>query len=254
MTDNLRNDSLVWSGFLRAIETSPVEVGSVLGASGLEHPLLAVGADTARKRMVVVSGAADAREAALVLADLQASFKSVQILMVRSVDGETDPIDGDADQMLGLCFVPGPGTSPDAHIFGNNPRDARIALAQQNILQYFFPAPDHLALALIERWRFATIPQAMDQLVRAPDLGHPFGPPEIVEEYGTFTEMIVDLQERGLLEVSAHGLEITEAGRALREQLRDRPREALADKLLNRLSASLAFKPIWLPAIRGQNN
>jgi hypothetical protein len=253
MTDNLRTDNLAWSGFLRAIETSPVDVRSILGASGLEHPLLAVGADTARKRMVVVSGAGDAREAALVLADLQASFKSVQILMVRSTNADAISTNGDADQMLGLCFLR-QGDGPEAEIFGDAAGDARIVLAQQNILQYFFPAPDHLALALIERWCFATIPQAIDQLVRAPDLGHPFGPPEIVEEYETFTEMIVDLHGRGLVEVNAQGLEVTEAGRALRAEIRNRPREALADKLLNRLSASLAFKPIWLPAIRGQNN
>src|SRR5262245_44378692 len=71
---------------LRASETEPIDVQAILGASGIEHPIVAAGIDPARKRMVVVSETPDPKAAALMLADLQVSFKAVQIVLARVAD------------------------------------------------------------------------------------------------------------------------------------------------------------------------
>lgn len=229
---------------LRAVETEPVDADSILGASGLEHSLQAIGVDPGRKRMVVISGSDDARTAALSLADLQNSFKAVQIVMARVVPKRTPQPAGTADAALGLGWIASEEVSDGGPL--------EPALREQGVLQYFLPAPDHLALALIDRWQFATIPQVVDQLVRAPDAGHPFGPPELVKEYESFTDLIQELQRMGLVETAAGQLRLTETGKAVRNTVQAQPREALATKLLNRLRSSLGFQPIWLPVIRGQ--
>jgi hypothetical protein len=46
-------------GILRAAETTPVEASEIRGASGLAHPVIAVGTDDIRRRLIVISGEAD---------------------------------------------------------------------------------------------------------------------------------------------------------------------------------------------------
>lgn len=258
-------DELFWQGLLRAVEAEPIEVRSILGGSGLRHSAIAAGIDPTRRRIVLVSGEADPNQAALALADLQATFRAIQILLIRSPPAELHGVSSEpevlghhsltsekSDADLGLCGIRSEDFSVsqiDDLRSGDLTRAQRV-LSETGHLQYFFPPPDHLALGLIERDSFTTIPQVIDQLVRAPDLGHPFGPPEIVDDFGTFTELVQDLQELGLVSIGSKELKITEAGRALRSTIRDQPREALVDKLLNRLYASREFKPIWLPVIR----
>ena len=237
---------------LHVAETEPVAVESILGASGIEHPVVAVGVDPDRKRMLVVTEA-EPKAAALMLTDLQASFRAVQIVMVRIADEARPTPGGLTDISLGLGWV-------DRRFFALDPvakvapDDDGSAFTADGVRQYFFPAPDHLALALIDRWRFANIPQVVDQMVRAPDLGHPFGPPELVKEYDSFTDLIQELQRMELVAMIEGYLTITESGRALRGAVQAQPREALASKLLNRMRASLGFQPIWLPVIRGHAN
>lgn len=260
-------DDLFWHGLLRAVEAEPVKVDSILGGSGLRHSVIAVGIDPSRRRMVLVSNQAEAYAGALMLADLQATLRAIQILLIRSPPalndgsslhadnvfrGSRSPASDKTDAELGLCGIR-TGDLSASHI--QTVRAGELAASQSVLrelghLQYFFPPPDHLALALIERESFATIPQVIDQLVRAPDLGHPFGPTEIVAEYGTFTELIQDLQKLGLVSIGTNELKITEAGREMRSAIRHMPREALVDKLLNRLYAAREFKPLWLPVIR----
>ncbi|MEO6392097.1 MAG: hypothetical protein ABIP75_09620 [Pyrinomonadaceae bacterium] len=265
MSDPSVIDELFWHGLLRAVEAEPVGFNSILGGSGLRHTVVAAGIDPSRRRMVLVSGEADPNQAALALADLQATFRAIQILLIRlepavSPGDSTNQVDrgshtltaGKTDAGRGLCVIR-TGDLSDTQIddlrAGDQTRAQRV-LSETGHLQYFFPPPDQLALALIERATFATIPQVIDQLVRAPDLGHPFSAPEIVDDFGTFTELIQDLQQLGLVSIGTNELTITEAGRASRLTIRDQPREALVDKLINRLYASREFKPIWLPVIR----
>lgn len=85
----LGNDSAdyqeFWRNLLIAIGTEPREVKSLRGASGMSHDVVAVGIDDATRRLVAISGAGDARSAALAQADLQAGFGSVRVLLARPV-------------------------------------------------------------------------------------------------------------------------------------------------------------------------
>jgi hypothetical protein len=250
MNNALISERRVLELVLRTAETDPVAVETILAASGIDHPVVMAGVDPGRKRMVVVTDLAEPTAAALMLADLQVSFKAVQLVLVRITNGSDTAREGLTDISLGLGWI-------DRESFAtvSNPELASgndaSALTTDGLRQYFFPAPDHLALALIDRWRFATIPQVVDQMVRAPDVGHPFGPPELVNEYDSFTDLIQELQRMGLVATVDGHLEIIESGRAVRAVVQKQPREALASKLLNRMKASLGFQPIWLPVIRG---
>jgi hypothetical protein len=250
MNNVLISDRRVLEFVLRAAETDPVVVEAMLAASGIDHPIVMAGVDPGRKRMVVITDLADPAAAALMLSDLQVSFKAVQLVVVRITSGSDMATDGLTDISLGLGWVHRElfATVSDPKFASDNDTSA---LATDGLRQYFFPAPDHLALALIDRWRFATIPQVVDQMVRAPDVGHPFGPPELVGDYESFTDLIQELQQIGLVATIDGHLEITESGRAVRAVVQMQPREALASKLLNRMKASLGFQPIWLPVIRG---
>lgn len=241
MSDVRTIETPILQALIRAAETEPVTVQSLLGASGIEHAILGAGVDPGRKRMVVVCDAAEPKAAAFMLADLQISFKAVQIVMVRIADDAIPVTDELSDMALGLGWIrPGP-LDPAS----------RTGVATTELSRYFFPAPDHLALALIDRWSFATIPQVVDQMVRASDLGHPFGPPELLNDYDSFTNLIQELQQMGLVTTANGQLTITESGHAVRATDQSQPREAVASKLLNRMKASLGFQPIWLPVIRG---
>ncbi|HUK99097.1 MAG TPA: hypothetical protein VLV46_15700 [Gaiellaceae bacterium] len=75
----------IWKPLLRAVETEPQDVTSVRGASGLDHPVAAVGVDERRKRLVVVSSEPDARSAALAQADIQTALPNVHVVLARPV-------------------------------------------------------------------------------------------------------------------------------------------------------------------------
>jgi hypothetical protein len=117
----------------------------------------------------------------------------------------------------------------------------------RQLLQYFFPAPDQFALALVESRRVRLLHQLIDQLVRTPDFGHPFGPTELIPALYSFTEMVRELQNLGLIAEREGGLEITEKGLSVRTTVRDKPREALVFKTLNRISSELYLKSLLHP-------
>ena len=74
-----------WRNILRAVEADPRDVTSIRGASGLEHALLAVGVDSTRRRLVVVSDDADAQSAAVAQADIQAAHPDVRVVLARPI-------------------------------------------------------------------------------------------------------------------------------------------------------------------------
>lgn len=164
-----------------------------------------------------------------------------------------DPME--QDRALGLCAVPlDDFTLDDLDLFqsGTNLEAIQQVLRQRDILQYFYPPPDQLALGLVERGEFASIHQLVDQLVRIPDSGHPFGPSELIPPQGSFTEMIEMLRDHKLIAQDKDRLEITAEGLLIRSHIRERPREGLLSKILNRTSATLSFKSSWLQVMRFQ--
>ncbi len=54
------------------------------------------------------------------------------------------------------------------------------------------------------------LPQLIDQLVRMPDLGHPFGPAELIPTLYSFTQMIKELQNLGLVKEGELGLDLVD--------------------------------------------
>lgn len=310
---------------MRAIEAKPVEAHDLRGASGVRHPLLAVGTDEERRRLVVVSMEHDARSAALAQADLQMAFPGVQVIVARPVlvgvssilipeaingaekdvikerlsehlektkergrailpkdsaahdwmsmhfanltrlvllatleeeldeefkldlktAAEEDPIAQDRE--LGVCGVPIYGFSAEEF---NELREAdevdsvRKVLRQNNILQYFFPPPGQLMLGLVGRGCARNRSHLLKAIKLAPEIGHPFGQPEIVE--GRSLEEVVDnLMDRGLAVEGEVTMQMGPEGQSLRKTVRFKPREGFLSKLINRFSVNLNLKDLF---------
>jgi hypothetical protein len=333
--------SLFWNNIIRAAEAEPREANSLRGASGFPHPVVALGVDESRRRVVIVSGEGDARSAALAQGDIQAVMPSAKLIMVRPVavnlgfaskilrevigrvqlhqsdldwigqhpnevreglntfsktltvgikdifipfsavplnliglikeviqqlsfietyptqmakaEEDTqakagffvidfgrlsilDPIE--ADRIMGVCSIPLYKLLEDEIERLKNhscAEEAREILRRHDVLQYFFPAADHLALGLLDR-EPVSAKEIVDRLKRTPQLGHPFGPLEIVNQHVSLNEVIDALQERGLLVEGKANFEVTPEGRSVRAEVSFKPREGLISKLLQRFS------------------
>ncbi|HJP90905.1 MAG TPA: hypothetical protein VJ875_03055 [Pyrinomonadaceae bacterium] len=335
--------SLLWGNILRAAEADPREASSIRGISGLEHPVIAVGIDDKRNRLLVISAEHDARSAALAQADIQSASHHVQVVFARpiavnfaeaavnvsNVLGQTTigseefaklsdpkivshlinplferiigslglaPFDVSAqlmqvvqqlsvvevettkqhlagaktedtpvekqlilnldklihydptekDRMLGLCPIPLYDFSAqeiDILQTGSDLEAIRHLLRTHELLQYFFPAADQLALGLIHRG-LRNPSELAAQLAEVPQLGHPYGPMEITGG-GSFTDVIEDLREQGMVVEGEIGYEVTPQGASKRTSITFKPRESLISKILNRFSVNLDLKDLW---------
>jgi len=72
-----------WHNIIRAVEAKPRIATSIQGLSGFYHPVVAVGVDEKRRRVIMISGESDARSAALAQGDIQAAMPSVKVAMAR---------------------------------------------------------------------------------------------------------------------------------------------------------------------------
>jgi len=72
-----------WHNVIRAAEAEPRTATSIRGSSGFSHPVVAIGVDERRRRVVMISGESDARSAALAQGDIQAAMPSVKVVMAR---------------------------------------------------------------------------------------------------------------------------------------------------------------------------
>jgi hypothetical protein len=152
------------------------------------------------------------------------------------------------DNHFGVCPVPLYQLKPEeVDLLNGEPNldDVRELLSRRGILQYFFPAPDSLALGLIERGA-GSQSVLEDQLVLAPAMGHPFGSSEIVGEGNANLPAIIDaLQTRKFVVEGEVGLEIGPAGRHVRTSIKFQPREGLVSKIINRFSFNLDLKGLF---------
>ena len=152
------------------------------------------------------------------------------------------------DRQTGVCSVPLYEFSGDeAEVFhsGSDIERARELLMTHHIFQYFFPAPDSLALALMER-NLVPSSTLMDWLKRPPEIGHPLGASELVTGNVKLDEIVDTLKERGFAVEGEIGLELTESGKVWRATVRFKPREAFLSKLSNvfSLKVDLSLKDL----------
>ncbi len=351
-----RSVSFFWKNIIQAAEAKPCETTHLRGASGFSHPVVAVGVDEPRRRVVVISGEGDARSAAMAQGDIQAVMPSVKVVMIRPValnlgfaaklltqeigrfelrqndldwisqhGGEElqkrftslkgnffektkgifipsltvpinwlgvikeaiqqlslieahqiegvkaqekpetatstipildfkslavlDPVE--ADRLMGVCSIPlYEFSEQETENLSSHPNEeeAREVLKHHDILQYFFPAADHLALGLLDR-EPVSIGEIINRLKETSNLGHPFGPLEVIDPPVTLNEVVDALQERGLIVEGEATCEVTPEGRSVRAKVCFRPREGLVSKLLQRFSfkVDLSLRDLFRP-------
>lgn len=73
----------IWEAFCTALGTEHRDAKEIAGASGILHPVQAIGVDDKGKRIVVVSGEYNPRIAALMRIDIQATMPGVRVLVAR---------------------------------------------------------------------------------------------------------------------------------------------------------------------------
>lgn len=317
-----------WRSFLLATETEPRTALEIKGASGITHPVSAVGVDDVRRRIVVVSRDVDPKAAALAQIDIQAANSGYQVVLARPIavnfaplaaafadflggdvlgrpeidrlsqanaadkdaltrdliqrtrgeifgferaavhtlaifheilrqisyvtvevskpeaqtDGavsvafllrnliELDP--SSADRALGNCGVPlYDFDQPDAEVLqrGNSIEAAREILRRRQVLQYFFPAPDDLALGITDGGiSKAALVRAVSQ---SASIGHPLGPAELLPPGTSLDEVVERLRDQQYLVEGEIGYELSESGRNYRATVKFKPREGFLAKL-----------------------
>jgi len=74
-----------WDKFLTAVGTEPRSVPSIIGVSGLDHSVLALGVDDARRRLITISGYHDARASAMMQMYIQGTMPGVHVVVARPI-------------------------------------------------------------------------------------------------------------------------------------------------------------------------
>lgn len=170
------------------------------------------------------------------------------IQSLKDIRGElgTDPTHDDRE--LGICAVPlydFTADELDAISESTDIDSIKSILTKQDLLQFFFPPPDHVALGVVQRGEVSDLSKIQDNVALAPRLGHPFGKSEIASPEASILEIIDHLQSRQLIVEGEFGFELSEEGKAIRQTVRFKPREGLLSKLINRFSLSLNFKDLF---------
>lgn len=153
----------------------------------------------------------------------------------------------ETDAELGVCAVPIYGFEPaELEVIHSGTKSDEIEeiLRRHGIFQYFFPAPDQTALALIDRGQ-RSLETIQDTAESAPEIGHPYGQTELVDQTMDVPTLIDALQERKLVVEGEVGYELTEDGRQQRATVRFKPREGFVSKLINRVSVKINLKSLF---------
>jgi hypothetical protein len=329
-----------WHNVLGAVYAGPQDKKEVKGASGLTHPVLALGVDETSKRVIVVSPESDGRTAALVQSDIQAAHMRYRVLTIRpaavslgkfaqviqemfgspvmtpetfqalqsqtnrapfesalsasvgnaieaagklalpklpqileiiqqlaklnlsaadlksadpqkrfSIDLRNlinyDPIS--TDRSFGVCGFPIYDFSDDvvqSVIDAHSADSVAETLRKYDVLQYFFPAADHLTLGFVERGVSKTNELSM-LLKQAPSAGHPYGPAELVQAQTSVLKIVEALHEKKYIAEGEFGYALTAQGTEVRTSVKFKPKEGLVSKLLNRFSLKIDLADLF---------
>jgi len=175
--------------------------------------------------------------------DNSQAMRQVPTLLLAPLIG-FDP--SEADRSHGICAVPlYEFTAEQAEVFqrGSDVDGGKEILRQNQILQFFFPAADHLALGLVEKQPLP-LDVVTQHLEQSPTFGHPFGQQEILPEPTKIQEMIDALQEKGLCVEGELGFELTGTGKVQRANVRFKPREGLLERLSRIFKIDISLKDI----------
>lgn len=82
---NNREPKEFWKNIILAVDSQPRNAEFVRGASGQQHPILGIGLDEKRSRLILVSEEHDARASVLAQADIQSVVEPLKVITVRPV-------------------------------------------------------------------------------------------------------------------------------------------------------------------------
>lgn len=148
------------------------------------------------------------------------------------------------DREHGICPLPlYEFTEEDWELFLSYRENEAIEekLKALGIYQYFFPAPDQVALGLVDR-RGMTVGEVNGALAATPQMGHPFSNSELTPDV-PIREVVEQLTELGYLVEGEFGLEVTNEGTSTRASVKFRPRESIVSKIIQRFSMNLSVSP-----------
>ncbi len=151
------------------------------------------------------------------------------------------------DQALGVCPVPlYDFTAAEMELVNRGvDRDAiRQLLKQKGVLQYFFPPADQLALGLVDRG-IQSRQDLTEQVNAVPQLGHPYGEYEILDNSTRLTNLIDALTERNLLVKGEMGLDLGPDGHTVRASVKFEPRESLISKVIKQITIRVDLKSLF---------
>lgn len=145
-----------------------------------------------------------------------------------------------ADRDLGICPLPLFEFSEaqlETISSGSRVDDIVELLRQQDVFQFFFPAPDQLALGLIDRG-ITDRAQVPVLISKAPEFGHPLGVPELTE-IDNLLETVEALEDKGLVVEGELGVSITPSGTDIRANVKFKSKEGALSKVMNRVNVNV---------------
>ncbi len=189
------------------------------------------GEDAAMRLNVLAFAKELIQQLALLEMDLKPGADGKEVTFDVSKLQMLDPVE--ADRNMGVCSIPLYNFTEDEAETLKSKLDVeytKALLEEHDILQYFFPPADQLALGLVEHNKYP-LDYLIDNIKKVPSEGHPFGNQEILDQNLQLESLIQELIELGLLVEGDIGVEITEEGIITRNNIKFKPREALLTKL-----------------------
>src|SRR5688572_7077149 len=107
------NEYRFWDNVLKAVDASPRPATSIRGASGINHPVIALGVDEDRRRLILISGEHDARTAAMAQTDVQSVLPNMQVLIARPIAVDLSGLARTVIRMLGRSSFSPDEITPD---------------------------------------------------------------------------------------------------------------------------------------------